>query len=58
MNNGRSLQINNGFWDRPAEERAVRMEAACERNGVVSFFDLPPEERGRAYDDKTYEEGR
>lgn len=43
--------VNNGFWDRPAEERAARMEAACERGGVSNFFDLSPEERGRAYDD-------
>lgn len=42
--------VNNGFWDRPVEERAARMEAACERNGVTNFLDLPPEERGRAYD--------
>lgn len=25
------------------------MEAACERGGVSNFFDLSPEERGRAY---------
>lgn len=42
--------VNNGFWDRSAEERAARMEAACERNGVSNFSDLSPEERGRAYD--------
>lgn len=44
------VQVNNGFWDRPAEERAALMEAACERGGVVNFFDLSPEERVRAYD--------
>jgi len=42
--------VNNGFWDRPAEERAARMDAACERGGVSNFSDLSPEERGRAYD--------
>ena len=41
--------VNNGFWDLPAEERAARMETECERNGVDSFFDLSPEERGRTY---------
>lgn len=46
----RSNSVNNGFWDRPAEERASIMEAACERGGVANFFDLSPEERGRAYD--------
>ena len=42
---------NNGFWDRPAEERAARMEDACERNGIDNFFDLPAEERAKAYGD-------
>ena len=46
----RPTTVNNGFWDRPAEERAARMDAACERGGVSNFFDLSPEERGRAYD--------
>lgn len=45
----RSRPMNNGFWDRPADERAARMGAACERNGVADFWDLPPEERARAY---------
>lgn len=44
-------QINNGFWDLDPEERAARMESACERGETVNFFDLSPEERGRAYDD-------
>lgn len=42
--------VNNGFWDRPPEERAARMDAACERGGTSNFFDLSPEERGAAYD--------
>lgn len=41
---------NNGFWDRPADERAERMRTAAERGGVENFFDLPPEERAAAYD--------
>ena len=41
---------NNGFWDRPADERAERMRAAAERGGAENFFDLPPEERAAAYD--------
>jgi len=45
-----SNTVNNGFWDRPADERAARMDAACERGGVSSFWDLSPEERGRAYE--------
>lgn len=44
------VSVNNGFWDRPADERAARMNAACDRAGVDNFFDLSPEERGRAYD--------
>ena len=47
---GQPNTCNNGFWDRPAEERAARMDAACERGGVESFWDLSPEERGRTYD--------
>lgn len=43
--------MNNGFWDRPAEERAARMEWACERFGTGDFWDLSPEERGTAYED-------
>ena len=46
----RPVQVNNGFWDLPAEDRAVRMEAACERGNAGNFYDLSPEERGRAYD--------
>lgn len=42
--------VNNGFWDRPAKDRAARMDAACERGGVSNFFDLPPEDRAAAYD--------
>jgi len=42
---------NNGFWDRTADERAERMRAAAERGGAENFFDLPPEERARAYED-------
>ena len=42
--------MNNGFWDRPAEERGAIMDAACERGNVTNFFDLSPEERGAAYD--------
>lgn len=45
-----SRSCNNGFWDRPAEERAARMDAAAERGGVSDFFDLPADERARAYD--------
>lgn len=43
--------VNNGFWDKTPQERAASMDAACERNGVSNFFDLPPEERARAYED-------
>lgn len=42
---------NNGFWDRPADDRAERMRDAAERGGVDNFFDLPPEDRARAYED-------
>lgn len=42
--------MNNGFWDRPADERAEIMDRAAERSGVENFFDLDPEERARAYD--------
>jgi hypothetical protein len=42
---------NNGFWDRPADERAERMRDAAERGGVENFFDLPPEDRAQAYED-------
>lgn len=41
--------MNNGFWDRPADERAAIMEHAAERGGVENFFDLEPEDRARAY---------
>lgn len=40
---------NNGFWDRPADERAERMREAADRGGVDNFFDLPPDERAQAY---------
>lgn len=43
---------NNGFWDRPADERAERMRTAAERGGVANFFDLPPEERAGAYNEE------
>jgi len=41
--------VNYGFWDLPAEERAAAMDVACERGGVSDFYDLPPEDRDRAY---------
>jgi hypothetical protein len=44
------LTCNNGFWDRPAEERGEKMDAACRRAGVSSFYDLSPEERSRVYE--------
>ena len=40
---------NNGFWSRPADERAEHMRAAADRGGVGNFFDLTPEERADAY---------
>lgn len=43
------METNNGFWDRPADERAERMNDAAEQGHVVNFFDLPPEERAQAY---------
>lgn len=42
---------NQGFWDRPVDERAERMRKAADRGGVENFFDLPPEERAQAYED-------
>jgi len=42
-------ESNEGFWDRPADERAERMRRAAERGGVEHFFDLPPEDRAEAY---------
>lgn len=45
------MNTNNGFWDRPAYERAERMRDAAERGGVENFFDLPPEERAQAYEE-------
>ena len=41
--------VNNGFWDRPAKDRALRMRDASERGGAENFFDLPADERARAY---------
>ncbi|MFY2995904.1 hypothetical protein ACOTH8_21515 [Achromobacter xylosoxidans] len=41
--------MNDGFWDRPADERAAIMERAAERGGVENFFDLDPEDRAQAY---------
>lgn len=43
---------NNGFWDRPSDERAERMRKAAERGGVENFFDLPPEERATTYQEE------
>ena len=42
--------MNNGFWDREPEDRASAMNQACDENDCENFFDLPPEERARAYD--------
>lgn len=44
------IQCNNGFWDLEPEERAARMEKACQSGDVADFFDLPPEERAAAYE--------
>ena len=41
--------MSNGFWDRPADERAAIMERAAEIGGVDNFFDLDPEDRAQAY---------
>lgn len=41
---------NNGFWDRLPEDRAERMRDAADQGGVENFFDLPPEDRARAYE--------
>ena len=49
--NEKPFLVNNGFWDRPAEDRSARMDEACRRSGTANFWDLSPEERGRAYDD-------
>jgi hypothetical protein len=51
MENVMNNDSNNGFWDRPADARAERMRDAAERGGVDNFFDLPPEDRARAYED-------
>ena len=45
-----AISCNNGFWNREPEERAARMDAACEHGGVSNFFDLSPEERAATYD--------
>lgn len=42
---------NNGFFDLEADERSNRMQISAERGGVENFFDLPPEERARCYED-------
>lgn len=42
---------NSGFWGLPADERAERMRKAADRGDLENFFDLPPEERARAYED-------
>lgn len=47
--------MNNGFWDRPSDERAEIMERAAERGGVENFFDLEPEDRARAYNQESAE---
>lgn len=49
----RRWQVNNNFWDRTPEERAVAMDVACQRGGTDNFSDLSPEERSRAYEDET-----
>lgn len=46
---------NNGFWERPAEDRADRMRKAADRGGGDNFFDLPPEDRAQAYEESRYE---
>ena len=43
---------NNGFFDLEVDERSERMQIAAERGGVENFFDLPPEERARCYEDE------
>ena len=45
-----TTSVNNGFWDRPADERAQVMQSACDRAEEANFFDLSPEERAAAYD--------
>jgi hypothetical protein len=50
LEDSRPTSCNNGFWDRDPQERAAKMDAACERGGVSNFFDLSPEERGQCYD--------
>lgn len=49
MSTPRFNDSNEGFWDRPADERAERMRQAADRAGVENFFDLTPEERAEAY---------
>ncbi|MGF6211809.1 hypothetical protein ABIE32_001675 [Comamonas sp. 4034] len=44
------MDSNNGFWDRPADERAEAMHKASDLGGVENFFDLPPDERAAAYE--------
>ena len=43
-------QCNNGFWELHPDERAARREVVERRNDGVSFYDLPVEERAKAYD--------
>ena len=50
VGNAMDNDSNHGFWDRPADERAERMRNAAERGGAENFFDLPPEDRARAYE--------
>ena len=38
------------FYDLDPDERAWRMEQACDRAGVSDFFDLTPEERAAVYE--------
>ncbi len=51
MSNPDNHSCNNGFWNREPDERAARMELASERGDVDNFFDLPPEDRARAYEE-------
>lgn len=37
------------FFDLDPDERAWRMEQACDRFGVSNFGDLDPEERAQVY---------
>jgi hypothetical protein len=41
--------VSNGFWDLPAPDRDAAMQDACDRYGVVDFFDLDAAQRGAVY---------